>query len=202
MLRSRVRFPAIRFYIGVPFALVYLAVAAVFWRPVASWLFGSVEWLKIALSPPAWIGDFTLNLASDLTAALLIGVIVVAVFRNRHLHERCGRFEARLVENGNEVPWGDVELVYELLPTGLFDPQVRCKLIRSGDVVCIGQAIFVGDSYISGYYREVGNLRRRRTGAFTLRLNGEGDVFEGSFAYIDPSTDRPTAGTVRWCRRD
>jgi hypothetical protein len=188
-----------RFYIGIPAAAIYLFGFSLFWRPLAQFIFGVAEWAKSFQLPP-WVNDFALSIAANVASALIIATLIFLFLRNRRLQSIAGSFNAiDISDPAKPVPWGKVTLRYELLPTGLFQPQFRCSLVNQVEGIELqGSAIWTKDQYLIGHYQEVGNLARRRAGAFAMQLDGNGDAFTGRFVYIDPKSRDPEVGAAKW----
>jgi len=184
-----------RFYIGIPALALYIFVFALFWRPLAERIFGVAEYLK-KLPWPNWVPEMGFGILANLLSAVVIAFIVWIVLWNRRLRSVAGTYRATDVSTPEKpVAWGNVVLRYELLPTGLFQPQFRCRLTNTEGVVLEGCAIWTKDQYLVGHYQEVGNLARRRAGAFVMQLDGGGSTFNGKFVFIDPSVRDPRQGT-------
>jgi hypothetical protein len=192
-------FSRVRFYLGLPAVIIYLGLFAMLWRPLANHLFQGLDFVKQEVVPPNWLPELAQNVISDIIAVTIIGVVYLAILRQKRLSNICGRFHAFETTGGAKEAWGTVTLSYELLPSGLFDPQLRCRL-EHNDIILIGQATITNDQYLCGHYRETSNLARRRVGAFLLRLAGDGDSFNGTFVFLDPKTEIPTNGTISWER--
>lgn len=190
-------FHRLGFYVGIPALFTYLILAALFWRPVAVWFFAFIPQAKNVVIPP-WLWDFFGNVLSNLAAAVIVALPIWFFFTHKALSAVAKTYNAFDLSTGTPQPWGTVKLRYELLPTSFFQPQFHCVLEdQSRGLVLIGTATYV-QQYLVGHYRERDNAARRRAGAFTLQLDGPGTAFEGVISFIDPVTQAPTHGAVRW----
>lgn len=198
-MTRRVR-DTLRFYIGIPATVIYIIAFGLLWLPVSASLFGSIEWIRANASPPQWLNDIVLGIAANVLSALIIGYVIYRLIRNRRLAAVCGRFNAFEVEGTTETEWGTVTIAYELLPTSLFEPQIRCQLER-GDTILLGHATIVNNQFLLGHYQETGNLARRRAGSFLFELDGTGDKYEGQFLHISPTEKEPKIGKAIWRRK-
>jgi hypothetical protein len=190
----------LRFYVGIPALVIYIFVFALFWRPLAVYIFGVAEYLK-TLPVPTWVPEMGFNILANVLSAIVIAIVVWFALLNRRLQSIAGTYSASDITSASTpVTWGSVTLRYELLPTGLFQPQFRCRLKTADGVVLEGCAVWTKDQYLVGHYQEVGHLARRRAGAFVMQLDGGGSTFTGKFAYIDPNTRDPAVGEAKWER--
>lgn len=191
-----------RFYISVPDFILLLLVVA-----VAPW---PVVWLSEALRPspesnfvlPKWLETLSLGIAANLISALFIGGVAVWILRRREVVAACGKFKAFFYDRAKKeyVEWGEVDVIRTLFNPPLMGPRVRCRL-RFKDVDIDGEGMITRDQYLLGYYRETGNVARRRMGSFFLVLAGSGDCYEGRILYQDPeSGEKLMSGKVRWER--
>lgn len=187
-----------RFYINIPTFLIYLLIFALFWHPIGGAIFGIADYFVAEFSPPPWMTQLVLSVVSDILAGLVLGITLLIFLRKRNLHILCGRFNAYLTTQGLNEPWGNVTLTYELLESNSDGPRIRIQ-IQNENIILKGEAIVFREQYLTGYYREVSKLARRRAGTFFLELDGEGN-YSGKFLYLDPDTRTPSTGTVKWVR--
>ncbi len=188
-----------RFYVAVPDVFILLVLLSLFWRPVAAVAFGALEWAYLRVSPPEWAGAVSLGIASNVISVFLIGAAALFFLQRRELTAACGDFDAFAIERGVREPWGRVSLVQQLLTPPLLAPRIRCVL-RHGDVLLVGEGIMNRDQFLIGYYRETSKASRRRMGSFFMVLDGTGDAYEGYILFLDPDTEKPRRGRVRWER--
>lgn len=190
---------SVGFYVSIPAALAYLFCFALFWRPVANWLLGAGTALTGNVDVPEWLSALVVNVFASAAAALLVGLPIWLWLRSKKLGSFAKTYLALNFDEatGEWEEWGELTLKYELAPSHNFQPHFKCRLVN-GNVVLQGTATLTQDQYLAGHYKEKSNHLRRRTGAFLMHLNGDGDQFEGTYSFVDPRTHLPKSGRARW----
>jgi hypothetical protein len=187
----------LRLHVDIPSVVFVLLVVILIHRPAARWVFTVVDWGERELQLPQWFGGFLLNVVSDIVAAIIVATAVVFVLGLRKKSELMGTFDAfDIAPDGTAAPWGQVKLTYKMLSD-------RVKGTLKHDKIEIEIEGVLERPYLRGHYVECGNAASRRLGGFLLVLNGDGNVYSGQTAYVDPRDENnvPRAGTVRWVRR-
>lgn len=191
----------IRFFVDLPSFVILVALAALFWKPVAGAVFSGVSWVNRTVEPPAWVGSLLLGILGNIIAAAVIGAVLYWLFKKATLNQVCGTFEAFDIRNGESERWGKLTLRHQLVPLTRLAPRLRFELVNE-DVTVLGEGLLTREQHFIGFYREVSKLARRRMGAFFMTLDGSGDAYDGEYVYLDPTTNTPTRGTARWVRKN
>lgn len=150
------------------------------------------------ISKSELIKDVVINL----TSIAIIAVFGYFLYQLKSKTYYVGEFTA--FENSEdtrykEVEWGTVVLTYNL-----FSNNIR-GILKSyqGDIVIEIDASLEREIYLKGTYKEVSKLSRLRLGAFLMKLDSNGDSYNGDFLLISPfnNADSIKKGDVRWVRK-
>lgn len=169
---------------------------AVFWRPIAAFIFGSSSVLAMAITVPNWASEVAINVLANLFATGIVALVAIGLLKRMQRHALAGKFKAYDVVNGAEQEWGTVELRYALLAAR---PTMRLRL-TNGPVLLEGEGLVNKEQHFVGHYRETSDIARRRYGAFMMVLDGNNTEYAGQYLFVDPSSPTVQVGLAKWKR--
>ena len=183
-------------YFDVPTIVVLVLIISVFYRPLANALFRWIGQFSEISPIPSWVTTIGLNVIGGLICVVLVAIVGFVLLNWNYKSEVAGTYNAYVItENNERESWGEVKIKYNLI-TDKFRTYLKHE-----DRQVNGHAKLVAQRYLVGYYTEEGKPTRRRFGSFLYTLTGEGNAFEGSFLYFDPTNetyDRPDVGRAIW----
>jgi hypothetical protein len=184
----------LRIHVDLPTLIVALVVLLFVHRPLQKAFFDLIGWVDTQYNLPDWCGTMGIAIVANVLALLLLGTIGFALFRIGSKAAIVGVFKAYDLTRGAREEWGTVRLTYNI-----FSRKIRGSITHN-DIELTLEGVFDKGQYLRGHYWEAGNPARRRLGAFLLQLSGEGDSYEGSFAFVGPTTNNltPSSGRVLW----
>ena len=192
-----------RIHIGISSGLVILAAAVLLYhfllKGFLGHLFGEI---KKNYDPNSLVHAIGTGIVSGILSAVAFGLIGVFVLGWYSKFRLTGKYNAFTVDNdGEEQPWGEVEIRYHPLSDDSHHMSVKLFL-QFNDIKLEGDGLIIDNRYLIGHYYEVENTERRRSGAFMYILDGTGTTWSGDYIHIDPDNDRPATDKAVWRRSD
>jgi hypothetical protein len=142
--------------------------------------------------------DLAISVMANVITAIIAVLFGYILYKINSKPFYAGKFTAYEIytDCGDEAEWGELMLTYNLL-----NKKVKGILKHKSKNITIKiNGTFERERYLVGTYIENSRPSRLRLGSFIMTINPEGDIYEGSFLHLSPTTGYENAnlGKARW----
>jgi hypothetical protein len=180
---------------------IILVLIVVFHAPVGSAIRSIFSYFANTSATSVGGALFWSIIANIASAAILL-LIGFLFYRRRATYHLAGEYDAFEIVDGALSPSPIGTATIKVIVLGLDKHGTLVSLSLTGnDLNLSGMGHIIKDRYLIGHYSEPGNPTRRRCGAFTYELSGNGTEWEGDYSFVDPQQASITTGRARWKKK-